>query len=83
VLTYQSFKEKRMDDTQTLAYVSATSTALGFAPDAARDSRVAMHLGRTLGMVKLLDSIPLAAHDELAEIYQPAPFPSSDIEDSL
>ena len=69
-----------MDETQTLSYVSATSTALGFPPDAARDARVAMHLGRTLGMVKLLDSVPLAAHDELAEIYRPAPFPAADME---
>jgi hypothetical protein len=67
-----------VDETQTLSYVRATCTALGFAPDPERDARVALHLGRTLGMVKLLDSVPLAAHDELAEVYRPAPFPAAD-----
>jgi hypothetical protein len=69
-----------MDETQTLNYVRSTCMALGFAPDPERDARVAVHLGRTLGMVKLLDSVPLAAHDELAEIYRPAPFPAADAE---
>jgi hypothetical protein len=63
-----------MTEAQVLAYVNATAAALELPLDEARALRVAGHLGRTAGLAKLLEDAPLAPHDELAEIYSPAPF---------
>lgn len=63
-----------MTETQTLAYVQASAVALGLALDAGRAQRVASHLVRTAAMAQLLDAIPMAADDELAEIYSPMAF---------
>jgi hypothetical protein len=43
-----------------------------------RAARVAEHLGRTVQMARLLEALPLAADEELAQLYVPAPFPISE-----
>lgn len=65
-----------MDDAEFLAYVQAAALAvnLPLAIDAAR--RVASQLARTAALARLLDDLPLAPHDEPAEIFRPAPFPA-------
>ncbi len=65
-----------MNDTQALAYVQATAQAIDLPLDGQRAQAVAVHLARTAGMAALLDSVPLAPHDELVEIYCPKPFPA-------
>ncbi len=67
-----------MNDEQTLAYVKATALALALPLDEARAGRVAANLQRTAAMAALLEGAPLAPHDELAEIYCPAPFRATD-----
>jgi len=67
-----------MNEEQVLAYVQAAATVLELPLDAARARAVAAHLGRTAAMARLLDAVPLAPHDELAEIYCPAPFPGEE-----
>ena len=63
-----------MTDVEALAYVNATARALALFLDEARAQRVAATLQRTAAMAALLDDVPLAPHDELVEIYCPAPF---------
>jgi hypothetical protein len=46
--------------------------------DAARAQSVAGHLMRTAAMARMLENVPMAAHDELAEIYCPKAFPTHD-----
>jgi hypothetical protein len=65
-----------MTETEVLAYVKASAAAQGLALDDARALRVAAHLARTAHLAELLDAAPLAAEDELAEIYKPKPFPA-------
>lgn len=67
-----------MTDARMLAYVETTAALLRLPLDAARIQRVALNLQRTAAMAQLLDGVPLAAHDELAEIYRPAAFPPND-----
>lgn len=67
-----------MNDTRMLAYVETTAALLKLPLDAARTQRVAVNLQRTAAMAALLDEVPLAAHDELAELYRPAAFPFND-----
>ena len=67
-----------MNDEQTLAYVKAAAFALALPMDDARALRVAANLQRTAAMAVLLDGVALAPHDELAEIYCPAPFRTTD-----
>lgn len=67
-----------MNEQQTLAYVQATAALMRLPLDAAQAARVAVHLQRTVAMAGLLDSAALAPHDELVQIYSPAPFPASD-----
>ncbi|HEY8360784.1 MAG TPA: AtzG-like protein [Ramlibacter sp.] len=64
-----------MSEAQVLAYVRATAALLALPLDEARVQAVALHLGRTVAMARLLDAADLAPEDELAEIYRPAPFP--------
>ena len=66
-----------MDDELIPAYIATSAALLGIPMDAARLARVAAHLQRTAAMAALLESADLAAHDELAEIYNPAAFPGS------
>ncbi len=67
-----------MNDALTLQYVKTTAEMLMLPLEDAQAARVAVHLQRTAAMVSLLDSAGLSAHDELAEIYCPAVFPSVD-----
>ena len=61
-----------MDEAESLAFVKASSAALGMVLDEARARRVAGHLQRTSALALLLDGFALAAHDEPAEVYCPS-----------
>ena len=63
-----------MTDEQTLAYVRAVAAVVGLPLDEATIARVAVHLQRTAGLAATLEVIPLAPHDEPAELFCPAPF---------
>lgn len=63
-----------MTDEQTLAYVRAVAAVVGLPLDEAQIARVAVHLQRTAGLAATLEDIPLAPHDEPAELFHPAPF---------
>ena len=63
-----------MTDEQTLAYVRAVAVVVGLPLDDAQIARVAVHLQRTAGLAATLEAIPLAPHDEPAELFCPAPF---------
>jgi len=67
-----------MNDALSLQYVKTTAELLMLPLEDAQAARVAVYLQRTAAMVSLLDSAGLSAHDELAEIYCPAPFPAAD-----
>ena len=58
-------------------YVRSAANLLDLPLAEDRIKRVAMHLGNTAAMARLLDTVPLDFHDELAEIYSPAVFPRS------
>jgi hypothetical protein len=58
-----------------LDYVRAASLLLDLTLDAAQMHRVAAHLERTRAMAQMLSEAELSPHDELAEIFCPAPFP--------
>ena len=62
-----------MTDAQVLAYVHASAAALNLPLDKARAQRVASQLLRTAALAQLLEQVPLAPDDELAEIYCPMP----------
>ena len=68
-------KKPHMTEDEVLAYVKASAAALALPLDEARAARVAVNLARTAAMAALLERVALAPHDELAEIYSPAPFP--------
>lgn len=63
-----------MTDEQTLAYVKAAAVAVGLPLDDTQIARVAVHLQRTASLAATLEDIPLAPHDEPAELFCPAPF---------
>ena len=67
-----------MNSSEVLAYVQAAAQAVDLPLTPERASRVADHLGRTVQMARLLQATPLALHEELAELYVPAPFPAAD-----
>lgn len=62
-----------MTEAETLTYVKASAVAMGIPLDAARAQRVAGHLERTAALAALLERVPLAPEDELAEIFNPDP----------
>ena len=68
-----------MNETSTLDYVNSTAALLGIPMDAARAGRVASHLQRTLAIAALLDAANLSVEVELAEIYCPAAFKSTEV----
>ena len=70
-----------MNDALSLQYVKTTAELLMLPLEDAQAARVAVHLQRTAAMVNLLDSAGLDVHDELVEIYCPAPFPAVDPSD--
>ena len=67
-----------MNDALCQQYVKTTAELLKLPLDDAQAARVAVHLQRTAAMASLLDSAALVAHDELVEIFCPAPFPAVD-----
>ncbi len=67
-----------MDESEVLAYVKAAAVAVGLPLDDARAAGVAQHLGRTVAIARLLESVPLRPTDELSEMFRPAPFPAED-----
>jgi Protein of unknown function (DUF4089) len=69
-----------MNEQETLSYVKSMAVAIALPLDEARAKGVAMHLGRTFGMVGGLMAVPLSPEQELAEIFCPAPFPATDEE---
>jgi hypothetical protein len=64
-----------MSEDEVLAYVKATAALLELPLDDARAQAVALHLARTAAMARMVDTVPLAPADEIAEIFCPAPFP--------
>jgi hypothetical protein len=67
-----------MEESQVLQYVRSAAQAVGLPLDEARAQAVALHLGRTVAIARLVEGAPLAPHHELAEIYCPAPFPAAE-----
>ncbi|HZE92420.1 MAG TPA: AtzG-like protein [Rhizobacter sp.] len=59
-------------------YVRTTARFLELPLSDAQVERVAEHLARTRELVSALRATPLLPEDELAEIFQPAPFPAQD-----
>ena len=64
-----------MKDFEVLSYVQAAAAALRLPLAPERAAAVAQHLARSAAIAEALDRAELAAHDELAEIFRPAPFP--------
>lgn len=67
-----------MSEDEVLAYVRAAAGMVDLPLDAQRAQAVALHLGRTAALARLLEQAPLAPEDEPAEVYCPAPFPQDD-----
>ena len=59
-------------------YVRCTAQLLDLPLSDDQVARVALHLQRTQAIAAALRDVPLAAHDEIAEIFRPAPFPAED-----
>jgi hypothetical protein len=57
-------------------YVRVAAILLDLPLDAAQIGRVAAQLARTRVLADALMAVPLQPHDELADIYCPAPFPT-------
>lgn len=66
-------------DEDLLAYVQATAALLGLPLDPVRARAVAVHLGRTAAIARVLDAAPLGPGDEPAELFRPAPFPPREL----
>ena len=67
-----------MNTQAVLKYVHAAAEAVDLPLTADRAARVAEHLGRTVQMARLLEALPLAADEELSQLYVPAPFPTAE-----
>ncbi len=67
-----------MEEAEILRYVQAAALAVDLPLDEARSRAVALHFGRTVAIARSLDPIDLHPHDEPAEIFRPAPFPTKD-----
>ena len=65
-----------MTEGEVLEYVKTTARILGLPLDDARAQAVALHLGRSVPIARIVEGAQLAPADELAEIYRPAPFPA-------
>lgn len=59
-----------------IPFVQASAALLGIPMDAERARRVAAHLSRSAAMAASLEAAGLEPHDEPAELYRPAPFPT-------
>ena len=62
-----------MTETEVLAYVIASAAAQGLQLSEARTRGVASHLTHAAHLAQLLEAVPLAPHDELADIYRILP----------
>jgi 1-carboxybiuret hydrolase subunit AtzG-like protein len=60
------------------AYVRAAAQLLALPLNDAQVDRVSVHLARTAALAATLQGMPLEAHDDPAQIYEPAPFPPED-----
>jgi hypothetical protein len=67
-----------MTEDEVLSYVRAAARTMNLPLDETRLQAVALHFGRTVAIARVVESAPLAPHDELAEIYCPAPFPTEE-----
>ena len=67
-----------MTEDEVLDYVKAAARTLALPLTEARAQAVAQHLGRTVAIARIVEGAPLAPHDELVEIFRPAPFPKED-----
>jgi hypothetical protein len=67
-----------MTEDEVLSYVRATARIMNLPLDEARLQAVALHLGRTIAIARVVEAAPLAPHDELVEIFRPAPFPAAE-----
>jgi hypothetical protein len=65
-------------DADMLDYVRLAARLQALPIDEAQAVRVAGHLGRTQAMARLLAAFGLTPHDEIAEVFCPAPFPPAD-----
>jgi hypothetical protein len=61
-------------------YVRAAAQLLALPLSDAQVERASVQLARTAALAAVLQHVPLAAHDEPAQIYEPAPFPATDPE---
>jgi hypothetical protein len=77
MIALNSMPQQPMTADEVLRYVKAAARAMNLPLDENAARTVAEHLGRTAAMATLIDGVDLAAEDELAEIYRPAPFPIS------
>jgi Protein of unknown function (DUF4089) len=66
-----------LNQDQVIFYVRATATLLDLPLEDSRIQRVADHLIRTAAMAKQLEGMRLEADVEPAQVYCPAPFPTS------
>jgi len=66
------------DPNPIAAYVRAAAQLLALPLSDAQVERVSVHLARTGALATTLQRVPLEAHDEPAQIYEPAPFPAED-----
>ena len=64
-----------MTEDELLAYVRASANLLQLPLSDVRAQAVALQLGRTAALARMLDAAPRAAEEEIAQIYCPAPFP--------
>ena len=64
-----------MSEDELVAYVRSAANLLQLPLAEGRAEAVALHLGRTAALAWLLEAAPLAAEEEIAQIYCPAPFP--------
>jgi hypothetical protein len=64
-----------MNDDDILRYARASAALLDLPLSEDQARRVSVHLARTAAMAAQLDVAPLAAEDEPAALYCPAPFP--------
>jgi hypothetical protein len=67
-----------MTEPEVLEYVKVAARMLQLPLDETRAQAVALHLGRSVAIAQIVEAAALAPHDELAEIFKPAPFPLED-----
>lgn len=64
-----------MTEDEVLTYVRAAARVMNLPLDDVRAQAVALHFSRTVAIARVVEDAPMAPHDELAQIYCPAPFP--------